>query len=592
MASPFELPIILMQIIAALFGIFIAIFVLVLQLIPDDNDKEIYKTNALKKEMYNKYESRFFYILCLVLIFEFFNAIIAYAVTDKTFKDFYHFEICSYVGFILIFTLITQHIYDLILISIAFKKHEFDLYFTSKDYSNRSSNFNQVTLFLAINFLFIGFYFYLTKRLPSSYSGVILSIIFCVLAGLFIWNLIQQSIWKIAIVLFSEFLRKLLSTVLKVDVICVFLLLSYFNYNSILTLIAKFADADPVNPIFKQQPILIPLSAGIIPLILLLIIRYNITRYNNRICTSHKLSIEKISFHALSIVVVGMLLVGLYIHSSTENENHKWKQFVQVENINSSNLLVTIEKSAQSDYLHTEFEINRPNLLSWRTIGYILDHLNKSDKAIIVYEHAIKINPRDSVSWYNKGVNLQILDRYEEALGALNKSIEIDPKNSYSWLNKGFSLVELKKPNEAIRAFDNAIELDSQNAYVWAGKGLALNRLGKYDEALRALNKSIELDPKNSYGWLYKGFSLVELKKPNEAIRAFNNAIELDSQNAYAWDGKGIALKRLGKYDETLKAFDKAIKVNPQNSLFFEGNGIALGNLNKSDEEINALVIK
>ena len=183
--------------------------------------------------MYSTYEFRFFYILCLVLIFESFNAIIAYTITDKTFKDFYQFEICSYAGFILIFTLITQYIYELILLSTTFKKNEFDQYFTSEYYSKKLAIFNQVTLFLVINFLFIDFYFYLTQRLPRSSSAVILSIIFCVLSGLFVWNLIQLGVWKTTILLILEFSRKRLSVGYKFDISCIsciFLLLSSSNF--------------------------------------------------------------------------------------------------------------------------------------------------------------------------------------------------------------------------------------------------------------------------------------------------------------------------------------------------------------------------
>jgi hypothetical protein len=51
MANPFELPIILMQIIAALFKIFIAIFVLVIQLVPsnDSDEKDVLSNDSDKK---------------------------------------------------------------------------------------------------------------------------------------------------------------------------------------------------------------------------------------------------------------------------------------------------------------------------------------------------------------------------------------------------------------------------------------------------------------------------------------------------------------------------------------------------------------
>ena len=75
----------------------------------------------------------------------------------------------------------------------------------------------------------------------------------------------------------------------------------------------------------KQQPILVQTMAYIIPLIILLI-----TKFNYIIFTSHQLSIKKFAFRALSIVVVGMVLVGLYLYKSDEHENLK------MESINAS----------------------------------------------------------------------------------------------------------------------------------------------------------------------------------------------------------------------------------------------------------------
>jgi hypothetical protein len=103
---------------------------------------------------------------------------------------------------------------QLILFPFYSRKNEYE-------YNNKVSIFNQVTTFLAINFICTAIYFFIIRRVSNlnpdtsviPLNLVIKCILFCVLFGLFIWFLFQK--------------RELKSvTLLGLDIICLLLLYS------------------------------------------------------------------------------------------------------------------------------------------------------------------------------------------------------------------------------------------------------------------------------------------------------------------------------------------------------------------------------
>lgn len=201
MADPLIIPSAILSAISAIFGLFISIFIFAVPLlILKEKDSEEYERN--KQFIQDVFLKKFLPIACIVFIIELFNSLVLFFIVDKTFQDFYWFEFCSYVIFVLTFMVMFQFSIQLILFPFYLKINE-------AEYQKKMVTFRKVTTFLAINFVCIAVYFFITKRIIPENSVlplelVILCVLFCILLGLLFWFLFQKKELNILVLLGLE----------------------------------------------------------------------------------------------------------------------------------------------------------------------------------------------------------------------------------------------------------------------------------------------------------------------------------------------------------------------------------------------------
>lgn len=236
------------------------------------------------------------------------------------------------------------------------------------------------------------------------------------------------------------------------------------------------------------------------------------------------------------------------------------------------------------DAFDSALQINPDNADAWagkasalKSLAVIeksTDKVNESlqcyDKAIGLYDDAIKKDPQDANSLYYKGIILRdraIAMKYETDLG-----VNVDEKSIAKYIDESF------------KAFDKATETSPKFVAAWRNKGNTLFIMGRYNDSLQAYDKAIETDPKYMLAWYNKGLSLYELGRYQEAIQAYNTSIKIGPPYADIWFNYGKALAGLENYDSAVKAYDKAIDLNPSlaaawyyKALAFEKLGLGTG---------------
>ncbi|HDN94490.1 MAG TPA: tetratricopeptide repeat protein [Nitrospirae bacterium] len=80
-------------------------------------------------------------------------------------------------------------------------------------------------------------------------------------------------------------------------------------------------------------------------------------------------------------------------------------------------------------------------------------------QAIIVYEKAIKLNPKDVDTHNDLGLAYLYTGRPEKAIKTIKKGTEINPIYQRIWLTQGFILLSAQKQEEAKQALEKAVEL-------------------------------------------------------------------------------------------------------------------------------------
>jgi len=206
------------------------------------------------------------------------------------------------------------------------------------------------------------------------------------------------------------------------------------------------------------------------------------------------------------------------------------------------------------------------------------ESLRSYDRAIGLYDEALRGNPQDFNAWYYRGLalsskanilqkgkdlnmtigNTSIAAIMEGAAASYVEAIQINPQHLTAWKNLGMIQYRLKNLNDSLQAYEKAIEIDPDYGLAWYNKGLTLYGLGRYNESLSAYNRALESFPKDANIWYEKGNSLLELEKYDEAANYYEEAIRLQPSFAEAWHKKGIAFEKLGMDTVAGASFSKA----------------------------------
>lgn len=142
MADPLVIPSAILSAISAVFGLFVSIFIFAIPLlIPRETNSE--EKEHQRTFVKNVFLKKFLPIAYIVFIIELFNSLVLFFIVDKTFQDFYWFEFCSYVIFVLTFMVMFQFSIQLIL-------YPFYLRINEDEYKKRCLLSTKLLLFLLL----------------------------------------------------------------------------------------------------------------------------------------------------------------------------------------------------------------------------------------------------------------------------------------------------------------------------------------------------------------------------------------------------------------------------------------------------------
>ncbi len=86
----------------------------------------------------------------------------------------------------------------------------------------------------------------------------------------------------------------------------------------------------------------------------------------------------------------------------------------------------------------------------------------------------------------------------DKALSLYDSAIKYNPEYAGAFINKGVVYLNKYEPQNAITSFQNAIKIDAKNEIAYLNIGYVYSQLKMYAKALEFLNKAAELDPADS----------------------------------------------------------------------------------------------
>ncbi|NOZ02953.1 MAG: tetratricopeptide repeat protein [Deltaproteobacteria bacterium] len=204
------------------------------------------------------------------------------------------------------------------------------------------------------------------------------------------------------------------------------------------------------------------------------------------------------------------------------------------------------------DYVaaRTEFEkaiaLDKAFLEAYFNLGMTYERTEQPEKAIEVYERAIRANPGN-------------LDA-EAYIGKVYLSLSHRAKQS------GNADKARKLENDAKKIFDEIIIKDPDN--VTANNALALYWLfrGKRDMAEDFVKKVLMMKPRNVVALNTRGLINLMAGKLRIARWVFEEkALKEDPNSTEAWTNLGLTYFKMGKTPEAVTSFEKAIELNRDN---------------------------
>ena len=262
--------------------------------------------------------------------------------------------------------------------------------------------------------------------------------------------------------------------------------------------------------------------------------------------------------------------------NEAENKGFRDKKFEDLKlSLNSTkappsnvtnNLLKSFQKKDYSRAVEQASSIikNFPDYsLSWKILGVILGEIGQIDKALILNNKAVQLDPKDSDSHNNLGLILSKLNRFEESEKSFREAIKLNPNHNLAHLNLGIALRGLGKLDEAEVSYRHAIKLNSNNGLAHYNLGVILVDLKRNEEAELSFNKTLELNPDYKDALFGRGKILFDKRDFEAALKDFD-ACDTKKSRTRSLE----TLYALGRIEDIYKRIELQSELDDENIAF------------------------
>jgi len=135
----------------------------------------------------------------------------------------------------------------------------------------------------------------------------------------------------------------------------------------------------------------------------------------------------------------------------------------------------------------------RNSLKPYEGLAEVYIKMEALEKAIKVWQTALKFFPDEPKIYYNLGSIYQDLDIQEMAIESYQKAVELDPANENSHFYLGEIYYEKGMIIESIREFQAVIYINKNNPDAYGMLGKAYLKVGEFEKGRKLLNQAIKL---------------------------------------------------------------------------------------------------
>jgi protein O-mannosyl-transferase len=206
---------------------------------------------------------------------------------------------------------------------------------------------------------------------------------------------------------------------------------------------------------------------------------------------------------------------------------------------------------------------------------------------VILYNHAIAVNPDNPVAHYNLGLTYAFKGMREEAIHHYQEALRITPNNASVYYDMGLIYYDLNNLADAIQCFKKAITIkpDYENPRLTLSEIYFKN--GDTDNALEQLTETPRYIPGSLAAHNKMGIILTSVRKTDEALVHFNQVLQMDSKFKNIHNNIGNVYLVKGEFATAIEEFKKEIQAYPNSTDAYINMGISYMNINNANEAIN-----
>jgi tetratricopeptide (TPR) repeat protein len=228
----------------------------------------------------------------------------------------------------------------------------------------------------------------------------------------------------------------------------------------------------------------------------------------------------------------------------------------------------TIKPHLNDQKLMTFKQLLRADTISKEALYYrgnfALYALGETDRAINLFQRALKIDPDFVLARYDLAVTYRGMGEVDKAIAEYEKALKINPRFPEALSNLGGQYFRKGNVKQAAAHFRKAIEVYPNFIQALSNLGAALNKLGQSKQALPHLKKALGLDPEFAVAYFNLGNAHFAVGNMDEAETAFNKAVEkgVDFLSLH-WKLHEIHLKK-GRRSQAIDELKLILQLDPQ----------------------------
>jgi tetratricopeptide (TPR) repeat protein len=240
-------------------------------------------------------------------------------------------------------------------------------------------------------------------------------------------------------------------------------------------------------------------------------------------------------------------------------------------------------QNSEKLFLHA-IEVTTDNYVAENCLGKAFEKEGRNDRALVLYENAVKIAPRYPQSQFNLALCLLVFGKTNEALDHLRAAARLEPGDADIQYDLGIYFKLNGSPTDAERGFQAALADRPDFPEAHAELGTQLVRQKKFAEAIPHFAATVRLKPNDPDARFDLGLALLDNHQPAEAAAQFSEELKLAPDSTKAHFRLAQALQQQNQFAEAAVHYREALRLTPD----FPEAKTALGELSAKHPELKA----